>query len=430
MSSPNRKLQQRREATPSPVVAGQPMSRAELAEAVNDYLWRVDGQRSDLDAHAIARYERGAVRWPGAHYRRAMCAVLHATERELGFTARRHRADLERDALSVNVLSPFDPDAALLATNARSTSAIRVGWEDIHNIRSITRSIASMENAHGGGSAAEVAATQLAAVTPLLGGRVAPAARHALFEAVGNLSGIAAYCAFDIGAHATAERHLRFALWCADSAGSWNLRAATLADMARRSAYLGNDDGALSLIELAQVRSDRLTYTTRAMLSTMRAQFLSRLDRFDEASSEVARADEHFMQREPERDPPWMCYYDLAEHLGSAGKALIPVAMACNDAEPAESRIREAIRLYGEQYPRSRVFSRIRLATLIMWIGDPRHATMTGMMAVEEGARFRSRRVRDELRGMADAATRHRRIPTVGALLDTLEHVTKAEMRP
>jgi hypothetical protein len=45
------------------------MGRAELAEAVNRYLWETTRKRYELDAHSIARYERGHVRWPGAHYR-------------------------------------------------------------------------------------------------------------------------------------------------------------------------------------------------------------------------------------------------------------------------------------------------------------------------------------------------------------------------
>lgn len=38
--------------------------------------------------------------------------------------------------------------------------------------------------------------------------------------------------------------------------------------MARKAAYLGDLDGALELIEFAQVRSDRLTATARATALT------------------------------------------------------------------------------------------------------------------------------------------------------------------
>ncbi|QBI56124.1 hypothetical protein EKD16_21855 [Streptomonospora litoralis] len=62
------------------------MSRAELAEAVNDYLWRTEGKAYALDGHTIARYERGRVRWPNANYRAGLRAILRvADDAGLGF---------------------------------------------------------------------------------------------------------------------------------------------------------------------------------------------------------------------------------------------------------------------------------------------------------------------------------------------------------
>ncbi|MBB4930696.1 hypothetical protein F4561_001516 [Lipingzhangella halophila] len=58
---PNDRLRAAREACPSPSAPGEPMSRAELAEAVNEHLWRATGKRYGLGAHAIARYERGKI---------------------------------------------------------------------------------------------------------------------------------------------------------------------------------------------------------------------------------------------------------------------------------------------------------------------------------------------------------------------------------
>jgi hypothetical protein len=186
------------------------------------------------------------------------------------------------------------------------------------------------------------------------------------------------------------------------------------------SVYVGNADGALSLIELAQVRSDRLAPTTRAMLSTMRAQFLSALDRTDEALSEVARADEHFAARTPESDMPWMCYYDEAEHLGSTGKALMPVAVDRRRPDLAAARIRRGIELQGPAYPRSRTLSLTRLATLTMKIGEPREAAALGVEAATEATRFHSQRIHDELELLAAAATPHRRITEVAALTEII----------
>lgn len=91
----NDHLRQWRESTPSPSGSKSPMSRRELAEAVNQYIWRTTGKRILLDADTLRRYERGQIRWPGAHYRDGLRAVLGAaSDAELGF----HRTRRGRSA--------------------------------------------------------------------------------------------------------------------------------------------------------------------------------------------------------------------------------------------------------------------------------------------------------------------------------------------
>ncbi|MFQ6327860.1 XRE family transcriptional regulator [Nocardia sp. CWNU-33] len=408
------------------------MSRAELAEAVNDYLWRTHRQRRELDAHTVARYERGAVRWPNEAYREAFRAILGATDSELGFLPSRERREdrLHPDGtLAVNLFSPFDPGRVpttwideLGAEEAKAIS--RVGWTDVERVRDATRKAASAENLHGGGAASLLAGTQLGRFVRFFDAQAAPATRRALLEAVGNLSGVAGYAAFDVGDYPTAERRFRLALWCADNAGSWELRASTLADMARKMAYVGNADGALSLIELAQVRSDRLSATARAMLGALRAQFLASVGRIEEALTAVARSDELFADRMPADDAPWLCYYDKAEHLGSTGKALIPIAKARERIELAAPRIREAVALQGSDYPRSRTFSLTRLATLTMQLDDPREAAAIGLQATQQATAFRSQRIQHELRTLAAVASPRRRMTEVAELRNAIASST------
>lgn len=82
----NDHLRRRREATLSPTGSGAPMTRAELAQAVNEYVWRTTGRQSGLDVDTLARYERGLIRWPNADYRAGLRAVLGVgRDAELGF---------------------------------------------------------------------------------------------------------------------------------------------------------------------------------------------------------------------------------------------------------------------------------------------------------------------------------------------------------
>ena len=140
---------------------------------------------------------------------------------------------------------------------------------------------------------------------------------RAVFEAVGNLAGVVGFIAFDIADHRAARRLFAAALRCAEDGRSWSLRAAVLADVARLHTALGEFDEALSAIEFAQVREDRLTGTARAVLGVVRAQILAAVGRRDHARAAVDRADEEFAQRDAGADPPWLSYYDDAEHAGS-----------------------------------------------------------------------------------------------------------------
>lgn len=244
---------------------------------------------------------------------------------------------------------------------------------------------------------------------------------------MGNLAGVVAFSAFDIANYAAADRCFEFALWCADEANSWALRANTLAEMARKAAYLGEFDNALELIEFAEVRLDRLTTTARAMLATIRAQLLALTGRHVEAEADVDRADVHFAERDPNADPPWLCYYNIAEHQGSTGKALIPVAQDRVRPDLAMGRLNEAIRLQVADYPRSRAFYRIRQASLMMTSGYPEEAVSIGRQAVSDTAALRSKRVMAELRGLDRAASVHARRSDVTELREgiaTLERST------
>ena len=62
------------------------MTRAELAQAVNQYVWNTSRKRICLDADTLSRYERGQIRWPSAAYREGLRAVLGVgADVDLGF---------------------------------------------------------------------------------------------------------------------------------------------------------------------------------------------------------------------------------------------------------------------------------------------------------------------------------------------------------
>lgn len=66
----------------------------------------------------------------------------------------------------------------------------------------------------------------------------------------------------------------------------------------------------------------------------------------------------------------------------------------------AAPHLRTAIRLQNDQYPRSRAFSRTRLASLLLTVGDPHEAVPTARQALTDAQAVRSTRIARELRGL------------------------------
>ncbi|MBT8224111.1 MAG: hypothetical protein HKP61_07180 [Dactylosporangium sp.] len=94
MRQRNELLRRARLARPSAVRPNLPMSRQELAEAVNAYLHTTTGQVFSMDANHISKFELGEYCWPRQYYRQALRAVLDVErDSELGFYRRRRTSD-------------------------------------------------------------------------------------------------------------------------------------------------------------------------------------------------------------------------------------------------------------------------------------------------------------------------------------------------
>ncbi len=131
----------------------------------------------------------------------------------------------------------------------------------------------------------------------------------------------------------------------------------------------------------------------------------------------------HFAERDVEATPPWLTYYDEAEHAGSSARTLTPLAVADNRPDHAAERLTTAIRLHSDAYPRSRAFSLTRLATLHMTVGDPNEAVEIGRQAVSAAAGLHSRRMTEELHKLVHASKHHSSIPDVADLSHSLRSV-------
>ena len=432
----NEQLQRARERTESPSYPGECLSRQELAELVNAHIWRHHDKTVEIDANYVGKLERGIIRWPSALYREALRSVLGvSTDASLGFTNRRHKVvkleDVDRKqflrttALGVGALA-LAPVTALLEGAERTAVPTRVGQTEIEQTRTAARVFASWDHTYGGGLAREAVYAQLRYSAGLLEATVPARLRAELFGAVGDLADVAAFSAFDACAHDEAKRLFRFALACAEESENWQLRAEILADMTRQAIYLGESDEGLTYSDYALVRTDRLTRTGRAMLHTVRAHALANMRRVRDTLFAVGTADEHFAHANPANDPPWMNYYDTAQHAGETGHALADLAPAGHGTAEAGQRLYTAISGHDSAYVRSKVRSEVKLASLTMLAGDPTEAAAVGAAALDHADSLRSPRTLTLLRELRQRIAPHKANGEIDHLRQRIDHVLLA----
>jgi hypothetical protein len=436
MPTANDQLRQARERTESPSQPGACLSRQELAELVNAYLWDHHHERVELDANYVGKLERGVIRWPGAHYREALRSILGvSSDAALGLTNRRRAvvklADVDRKqflrtaALGVGAVA-LAPVAALLEGAEPTPIPARVGATEIGQIRTAARVFAGWDNAYGGGLAREAVLAQLRWSAGLLDTSCPDRLRGQLLSAVGYLAHTCGFMAFDAYAHTDARHTFRFALACAEEAGDWHLRAKALSSMARHSIWIGHPDEGLTLTEHALVRADRLTATERAMLHTAHVRALAKMSRVRDTLVAVGTADDDFAQADPADDPPWMAYYDAAQHQGDTGHALFHLAIHGRAAGEAATRLSAAVAGHTDAFARSRAISQTKLASLTMATGDPVEAATIGSAALDAAGTIRSRRAAEDLRELARYAGRHPKVGDAAVLRHRITNLVLA----
>ena len=429
MPEANESLRRARERVESPNSSGEALTRQELAELVNAWIYDNTEARNvaEIDANYIGKLEQGKIRWPQDEHRRAaLRAVLGAeTDSELGFRRprREHRqgTDVDRQqflrtvgvgAAALGGARVIDMFAFAEPTPVPSV----VGASEVSEVRAAAQAFGSWDARYGGGFVREAVMAQLRFAVQLLNARCPERTRAELLSAVGYLGHVTGFMAFDAYAHDDARRMFRFALGCAEEAGDWHLRAKILSSMARQAIWCGDPDSGLTFSEMALVRSDRLTATEQAMLHTARARALGKLHRSQETAMAVGNADEAFGRAEPANDPPWMAYYDAAQHAGDTGHALWELAVQGRFVTDATTRLEAAVNGHGEGAARSRAISQTKLASLVMVTGDPVEAATLGGGALEAATPIKSRRAADDLRVLSGYARAHESVDEVAEL--------------
>lgn len=433
MPARNDLLRQAREQMVSPSGSGEPLSRQELAELVNHALFEDTEREHALDANHIGKWERGEIRRPQPHYLVALRRVLKADSNSaLGFgPSTPPRAvgtveDVDRKtflagtlALGAGALLPLPAPAAALASRPR-----RIGEPEVAGIEDLTTFVASMDNTRGGGSfVLQALHTQLSeTLATRRDASCEPRLRARLDAAVGGLASVIAFAAFDSGDGPFAEGAYQAARAFAEESGDWHLRAIVLADMARRSVFIGDPDAGLTHVESAMVRSDWLTATERAMLHAVRARALAALDPTEphRVQAAVDVADTEYANRNVDEDPTWMRFHDLAQHQGDTAHALADLVLR-SARLAAQERLVYATTNHSAGYERSRTFAALRHTQVAFDLGQVDIAVHHGEQAIAFASGVRSRRIVACLRNLGKTAAAQQPNPAVEALRDRIQ---------
>ncbi|MGH3973500.1 MAG: XRE family transcriptional regulator [Pseudonocardiaceae bacterium] len=429
MAAENKQLREARQRTASLIYPDVCLSRQELAELVNAWVWEHhDKKVVQASANWIGQLERGKIRWPGKLYREALRAILGApTDAALGFVnTRRAVVKLKHvdrkqfihtaTGLGVGAVVLGGPIAALLQGTKPTPIPARVGAIEIEQVRTAAGVFSGWDFTYGGGLAREAVMGQLRWSAGLLEATCPDRLRPELFSAVGDLAHRAGFMAFDSGAYEDAHRVFSFALACAEQVGDWHLRAYVLDSMALQANWTGRPDEGLTLTEHAVVRADRLTETVLAMLHTDRGRALARMRRVQETLTAVGTAEDHFARSTPANDPPFLANYNAAFLAGNTGHALFDLAILGYHPAQATDRLAAAAAGHTTGHARSRALCVTKLASLTMATGDPLQAATIGHATLDVAGTVRSRRVSDDLRELARYAAKHQHLDEVAHL--------------
>jgi DNA-binding XRE family transcriptional regulator len=390
-------------------------ARGALAGAWHHAVTEHHRQRAESDGIRTAPF--ALVRTPGDS--ETMVAQVHHTPEEPAEPV--DRRDFLRTLPLVGVSGAT---AGLLEQIQLHALPRTVSAADIAHIRSVARFFNAWDYSHGGTTMRETVSAEVSRAMRLLSVPCSDRLRPQLFAAVGYLGVVGGALLFDGYEHDLANRVFAFAAECAEQADDWHLRAKALSWRARQEIWRGNLDAGLTYAQLGLVRSDRLTATEQAMLHTATARAFAKLGNARDTLRSIGRADENFTASSPAEDPPWMAYYDQAQHLGDTGHALFDLAVHGEQIREATGRLADAVAGHSDDYVRSRAFSGFKLAELTMRVGDPRQAVSIAQAAISDAETVHSRRLDQVTAELVRASALHGDIPEVARLTRTIKEGT------
>ncbi|MGW5661043.1 regulator [Streptomyces sp. NPDC003758] len=273
----------------------------------------------------------------------------------------------------------------------------KVTGGDIAALRSVGELFRALDNAYGGGHARQALVRYLEhEAEPMLRGTYGEQTGRRLFAAAADLTRLAGWTSYDIGAHGLAQRYFVQALRLAQAAGDRMYGAYVLVTMSRQAVYLGHGREAVQLARVAQQGvGTSAPPVVQALLHAVEARGHGVLGEVRACTSSLVRAERALESARPGDEAPyWARFFDeaqLADEFGHCHRDLQQYRAAIQHAE-------RSLQLRAPGYARSRLFCRVVLATARLGLGELDQACQLAAEAAGQAAEMRSVRATEYVR--------------------------------
>lgn len=273
----------------------------------------------------------------------------------------------------------------------------KVTGGDIAALRSVGELFRSLDDMYGGGHARQALVRYLEhECEPMLRGTYGEQTGRRLFAAAADLTRLAGWTSYDIAAHGLAQRYFVQALRLAQAAGDRPYGSYVLVTMSRQAVYLGHGREAVQLARVAQQGvGTSAPPVVQALLHACEARGHGVLGEVRACTASLVRAERSLEGARPGDDVPyWARFFDeaqLADEFGHCHRDLQQFRAAAQHAE-------RSLQLRAPAYARSRLFSRVVLASARLGLGELDQACALGAEAAGAASEMRSVRAVEYVR--------------------------------
>lgn len=381
MTGRNELLAEARARTESPGAPGQSMTRRELADAVNDHVFRATGKRGAVDERHVGKWERGETTWPRKHYRAALRAVLNvATDAELGFSTP-HRAP---DDESVN-RKQFLSSALVVTTGVILANAAPTESELAEVMAGSTANYRRLESSMPSDRLAPVVDAHLNLVAGVVRDRLRTSSG---FRALSEVAGLSAWLAADRGDDAAARRRYVEAIRHAERTHHPLLVSYMTASLGHYAVEMGDARAGLTLLRTAasQLSADAPDSAGAWMSSLLAVAYAAGGDRAN-AMGALRRAERLVDRQRGEPQWPWVFAFDAAKAARYQASALTRLG----DYRAARVAFESADSALTAEKPRA--LAKVEHAQVLARCGDVEGGCALAAAALGVGITYHSERI-------------------------------------